>query len=138
MGWDVPRYIMWKKGTLNLFERDYKESTGLKRGKNVHKRKRLAQDLKKIRKGKGGKAHGGRHPGVRSRVLDRMANTSELSRDIKRGKYAKTRSSKGGRAAGDVGYKTGEDMHTTKLTSHLAGKAEISARRAESAKKKNK
>jgi len=45
---------MWKKGTLNLFERDYPERTGLKRGekgKTNRKRVDLARDLNYIRKG---------------------------------------------------------------------------------------
>ena len=152
---------MWKKGTLNLFERDYKEYTGLKRGekgKPSRKRVNLARDLKKIRKGEGGKAHGGRGQGVRSRDLDKMAQKSELSGDIQRGKYAKSRSSKKERdeagihavhdrhrkrKGGGQGTRKGDldaafrgqvDMETTRQTSNLAGKAERSNYRRKNSK----
>jgi len=153
---------MYKKGTLNLFERDYKERTGLKRGekgKTNSKRVRLARDLKKIRKGEGGKAL----PGpdglglvTKNNFMNRMAPKSEISQDIGRGKYAKTRSTKkdrdrvgihaidsnnrwrkGVRVDGktDSGRRAYVDREATRISGELAGKAEKSNQRRKRTKK---
>tara|TARA_R110000765_G_scaffold125988_1_gene223810 strand:- start:2701 stop:3162 length:462 start_codon:yes stop_codon:yes gene_type:complete len=153
---------MYKKGTISLLEADYKERTGLKRGekgKTNSKRVKLARDLKKIRKGGGGRDTGG---SAADRVLGRsrlnkLANASELSRDIGRGKYAVTRTSKKDREGGpwavddannrrkkrgyhidrkrNVGSRALHDREATHISSDLAFKAERSNARRKRTKK---
>lgn len=152
---------MYKKGTLTLFERDYKERTGLKRGekgKTNSKRVRLARDLKKIRKGEAGNAKPGPDGlGLFSRnsLINRLGSKSDISQDIGRGKYAKTRSTKkdrdrygiyavdgnrlrkGVRVDGkaDSGRRAIVDRAATRISSSLAAKAEKSNYRRKNSKK---
>ena len=151
---------MYKKGTLNLFERDYKERTGLKRGekgKTNSKRVRLARDLKKVRKGEAGNAKPG-PDGLglfnRNTLINRLGSKSDIGQDIGRGKYAKTRSTKkdrdrygiyavdsnrlrkgvrvGGKGDGDRAL---VDRAATRISSTLAAKAEKSNQRRKNSKK---
>ena len=158
---------MYKKGTLNLFERDYEERTGLKRGekgKTNSKRVRLARDLKKIRKGDGGLQTRATRKAERSDEWSPLSNwlmnrnNSETSRDIGRGKYAVTRTSKkqrdeGGDSAVDaanrrrgkrgyridrkrnVGSQARNDREATRISSGLASRAEQSNARRKRTKK---